>query len=300
MLNICIPVFNYNVNTLVKSLHEQCVNEKIEFRILIYEDGSDIEHTEINSPLSELTNVFYIIGGINKGRSAARNYLVSRVETGKILFIDCDSLIEDKNYIKNYISHFDKNIVCGGTIYKTSQKQAGHELRYKYGGNREMTSAEKRNSNPNKSFTTNNFLASRDIFDKLCFREFLQQYGHEDSLFGFELKKMNIEIFHIENPVIHNGIEPNEVFLEKTIEGLQNLIIIEKSKEIDSTFTKEIRIVNKYLKLKQLYLVWLPFKIYKIFKNNIYKHLLISKNPSLSLFDLYKFGYYCELKKDNK
>ncbi|HNQ69517.1 MAG TPA: glycosyltransferase [Bacteroidales bacterium] len=297
MLNICIPVYNYNVNSLVKSLHEQCLNENIEFKILVFEDGSDLEFVEINKSVSNFLEVSHLINTTNIGRSAARNYLISQTEKGKILFIDCDSIVPDKNYIRNYINNFDKQIVCGGTIYEASQKQAGHELRYKYGINREMIIAKQRNINPNKAFATNNFMAAKEIFDKVCFREFLQKYGHEDSLFGYELKNNQIEIFHIDNPVIHNGVETNDVFLQKTEDGLKNLIIIENSQEIDKVFTKEIRIVNTYLQLKKYALNWFPLFFYKIFKNNIKKHLLVSKNPSLYLFDLYKFGYYCELKK---
>ncbi|HOZ31050.1 MAG TPA: glycosyltransferase [Bacteroidales bacterium] len=300
MLNICIPAFNYDVSNLVKSLHEQCRDEKIEFSILIYEDGSDIVFVKLNKSLTSLPQVSHFVCEVNKGRSAARNFLISKTEVGKILFIDCDSIIPDKNYIKKYIEHFDKTIVCGGTIYQKSQKTTSHELRYKYGLKREMTSAYKRNISPNKSFATNNFLASKELFNEVSFRDFLKQYGHEDSLLGFELLKKDINIFHIDNPVIHNGIESNEVFLNKTNEGLKNLIIIEKSKDIDSSFTQEIRIVNNYLRLKKICLVWLPYLIFKIFKNNILKHLLVSKNPILRIFDLYKFGYYCELKKINK
>lgn len=296
MLNICIPVFNYDVYPLVKSLFEKCLNEKIDFRIIVYEDGSNSKFVEKNKRITEFPEVSHFINEVNSGRSAARNYLISKSESGKILFIDCDSALPDNNYIKNYILHFEKPIVCGGTIYKPSQKKTGHELRYKYGIHREMIPAKQRNINPNNAFATNNFLISKEIISEIKFREFLHKYGHEDSLFGHDLKEHNINIFHIDNPVIHEGIESNEIFLKKTEEGLENLIIIENSNEIDKSFTTEIRIVNTYLQLKKYCLAWLPQLLYKMFKNNIKKHLLASKNPSLYLFDLYKFGYYCKLK----
>ncbi|MDD3860912.1 MAG: glycosyltransferase [Bacteroidales bacterium] len=297
MLNICIPVFNYDINPFVKLLHEQCLTEKINFRIIVYEDGSNSNFVEKNKRITEFPEVSHFINRENRGRSAARNYLVSKVESGKILFIDCDSSLPDNNYIRNYLSNFDKPIVCGGTIYKASQKKNGHELRYKYGIHREMISAKQRNTNPNKAFATNNFMSSKEIFDKVVFREFLHKYGHEDSLFGYELKNNSIKIFHIDNPVIHEGIESNEIFLKKTEDGIENLIIIENSTEIDKSFTAEIRIVNIYKQLKKYFLIWLPQFFYKLFKNNIKKHLLVSKNPSLYLFDLYKIGYYCEIKR---
>jgi len=42
-LNICIPCFNHNVSKLVEELYTQCINENIEFQIIIFEDGSYAE-----------------------------------------------------------------------------------------------------------------------------------------------------------------------------------------------------------------------------------------------------------------
>ncbi len=298
MLNICIPVLNYDVNKLVDSLHQQCAEARIDFSIFVFEDGSDKKHIEINSKITQHSNVIHLISAANKGRSYARNYLADNAKLGKLLFIDCDSAILDNEYIKKYQDNFDKDIVCGGTLYLPEQKSKNIELRYKYGTKREMTSAAQRNKNPNTAFATNNFLISSEIFQKVRFQEFLRGYGHEDSLFGFELKTNSYIIHHIDNPVVHLGIEENAVFLEKTEQGIKNLIIIENNKHIDKTFTSDIRIIKSYKIFKKVFLSWLPELFFNIFKNIIKKHLLISSNPNLYLFDLYKIGYYCKLKRE--
>lgn len=297
MLNICIPVFNYDVNTLVNSLHKQCIEAGTDFNILIFEDGSDKEHIEINSKVKLLPDVKHLISEKNTGRSAARNFLADNALPGKILFMDCDSAIHDKNYIKNYLYNFDKEIVCGGTAYLPAQKKRASVLRYKYGIKREMTTAATRNKNPNKAFSTFNFMISKDIFKTVRFREFLHGYGHEDSLFGFELKTNSYNIHHIDNPVVHEGIEDNNIFLEKTEQGIRNLLIIENNKLINKDFTREIRIVKTYYKLRKLRLISIPYIFFRLFENIVKKHLLKSQNPCLYMFDLYKIGYYCKIKR---
>lgn len=298
LLNICIPVFNYDVNNLVFEIYRQCVLSEIKFRILVFEDGSKKSMTDINSGLIESCKIIHIVSKKNVGRSAARNILAENSDNGQIIFIDCDSAIPDKSYINRYLQNKDKKVVCGGTIYLPEQKTKDGSLRYKYGIKREMKTAAHRNHNSNAAFTTNNFMISKDIFNTVTFREFLKDYGHEDSLFGYELKKNNYTIFHIDNPVVHEGIEANNVFLTKTLAGLNNLVLIEKSGLADSEFTKDIKIVHTYIKIKKIGLHIFLFGFYSIFKNILEKHLLNSLNPKLSLFDLYKIGYYCKIKRN--
>lgn len=297
MLNICIPVYNYNVTCLVNTLLKQCAKAKTEFRIFVFEDGSAPEWCQQNISLQQLSEINYIVSEVNTGRSAARNFLADKALPGHILFIDCDSTVPTENYIENYLKHTDKDVVCGGTIYKPEQNVKNRTLRYKYGIKREMTSAATRNQNPNSSFATNNFMISTDVLKKVRFREFLKEYGHEDSLLGYELKLNFITISHIDNPVIHDGIEENEVYLKKIEKGIENLILIEKNNQIDSGFTSEIRVIRAYKKLKKIGILWIPCMFNNIFKNIVKEHLLKSNNPCLRLLDLYKICYYCKLKK---
>ena len=74
--------------------------------------------------------------------------------------------------------------------------------------------------------------------DKVKFDERITKYGHEDTLFGFELKKNNTQITHIDNPVINGNLETNEEFIEKTEEGLLNLLKIVEFLSFDKAFTE--------------------------------------------------------------
>ena len=49
-------------------------------------------------------------------------------------------------------------------------------------------------------------MISKTCFEQISFNEDLQGYGHEDTLFGYELDKKNIQIHHLDNPVL-NGLD---------------------------------------------------------------------------------------------
>ncbi|MDR2010739.1 MAG: glycosyltransferase [Bacteroidales bacterium] len=295
MLSICIPTYNYVVKDLIEDLIKQCEICNINFEIIIIEDGSNKEYYEQNKKnLLQKKNVYHIILPENIGRSATRNMLASKAKYEKILFIDCDSKLPDSQYIKNYIKNFNHNVVCGGTIYVKSQKTTDKILRYKYGVKREMIKASERNKNSNQSFATNNFLISKNIFQKIQFREFLKKYGHEDSLFGYELNINSYKIHHIDNPVIHVGLEDNKTFLKKTEDGISNLILIQKNDKIDIKFTDEIKLIKAQKKIDKLKINKLINNYFKKFKKKLINNLINTKNPSILLFDLYKLGYYNE------
>ena len=95
--------------------------------------------------------------------------------------LDCDILIYDNDFIKNYIPYFNtKTVVCGGVNYEKLNKK--NNLRFVYGINREVKKSKYRNRNPYRSFTAFNMLAPKKIFNKLSFYEDISSYGHEDTL----------------------------------------------------------------------------------------------------------------------
>jgi hypothetical protein len=136
---------------------------------------------------------------------------------------------------------------------------------------------------------TNNFLISRSILSQIRFDESLVQYGHEDTLFGFELKKRGIPVIHIQNPLIHTGLEITREFLRKTTEGIENLVILIAQGKIDREGFEDIRILRAYNKTKRFGLVNFYLKFYYQFERAIMKNLM-GTNPDLFYFDLYKLA----------
>lgn len=59
---------------------------------------------------------------------------------------------------------------------------------------------------------------------QLPFDESIVTYGFEDTLWANQLSKHNIKMLHIDNPIIHQGLEKNSVFLSKTKWAIENLV----------------------------------------------------------------------------
>jgi len=67
MLSILIPTFNYNIVKLVKDLHQQALEQYIDFEIIVMEDGSTQFLVE-NKEIEKFKNCKYIVLDNNIGR----------------------------------------------------------------------------------------------------------------------------------------------------------------------------------------------------------------------------------------
>lgn len=296
MLSILIPVFNFDVRNLIKELHYQAGYENIQFEIILLDDGSEEEYKSVNSGLGNLSNVLYREEPINLGRSKIRNKLATLATYENLLFMDCDSKITKSDYIKTYLGLANSHpVICGGTIYSNqSQIDTDQKLHWLHGLKREQWPAKVRNQEPNKSFHTNNFLISKQLLQSIGFNEKIIGYGHEDTLFGFELQKREMIIFHADNPVMHVGLESNEEFLRKTREGIKNLRRIIRFNNEEKKLEQEITILTYYNRLKLLRLTK-PIEFFYKRYEHILRRNLLGQKPNLLVFDLYKLGYLCSI-----
>lgn len=288
MLSILIPVYNYNVVDLVNSLHEQAVESLVDFEIIVMEDGS-VSFTDINKSIGNLNNCRHIQLPKNIGRSAIRNKLADEAKYDHLLFLDCDAGISNKYFIQKYLAFCHENcVVAGGRIYQ-EKIEPQFSLLSKYGRMRERN--ELHNIKKYKNFTSPNFLISKPVFNSIRFDESIKGYGHEDTVFGIMLKEKNIEVKYIDNPVVHIGIEDNVTFIAKTEKGINNLYTLYSSGKY-SSLASESKILSFYLKLKKYRLTFAVRGMHTAFKGLIRKNL-VSKDPSLFLYDVYKLGVLC-------
>jgi len=293
MLSILIPVYNFKISDLVHELHKQLIHNKVMSEIIVVDDASELHFLE-NQKLTELTLVKYERLFNNIGRSAIRNYLASKAKYEFLLFIDCDAQSNSSDFIERYLKLINLNteVICGGVCYEAIPPiEEKFYLRWYYGIHREAREALVRTKNPYKSFSSFNFLIKANTFNKLQFDTQLKGYGHEDTLLGLEMEKCRIHILHINNSLLHIGLDETDVFLRKTEESVQNLIrLTEKHKE-SKRLTKEIKILRRVQFINWLHLGWLYGNIYKLFKSRILKNLK-SRKPSLFCFDLYKLQFF--------
>lgn len=67
MISICIPVYNYNVSTLVEGLKRAVAFSKVPAEIIIYEDGSETLNPEFENDDTSSIIVRQYTGETNKG-----------------------------------------------------------------------------------------------------------------------------------------------------------------------------------------------------------------------------------------
>jgi len=294
MLSILIPIYNFDVRSFVKELHLQGEDANIVFEIILVDDASNTNFREFNQELENLEFVKYIQLEDNIGRSKIRNLLAEKAKYEYLLFADCDSEITNSNFISKYIKNCKaEKIICGGRVYKeVFPKENILFLRWFYGTKRETLKAIDRNKFPSKSFMTNNYVISKSIHNLIKFDEEISQYGHEDTLFGIELKRKNIEIQHIDNPLIHIGLEYCHDFVLKTKKGIDNLVYITNNYNYPELF-EDIKLLKFYKKTAKLSFL---FKLFYMLCNKYIEKKLCGNRPSLKLFDLYKLSYLHTIK----
>ena len=283
MLSILIPTYNFDVRPLVEGLSQQLESFEIEGEILVVDDCSKDKWKDINQGVKNSTFVNYEKLKNNLGRSQIRNYLAHKAKFDYLLFLDCDMKIVEPNFLKNYYQNLStENVLIGGISYQKDKPKEEFILHWKVGKEREVKTSEVRQNAPYQSFLSSNFLIPKSIFDKIKFDESITQYGHEDTLFGLELKEFNIPIKHIDNPIEHAGLEPNSVFISKTEKAIENLASLFKEEKIEPT-----KLIATYLKINKLGMSGIVFYFLKSFNEVLIKNLK-SPNPSLLYFDFYK------------
>jgi glycosyltransferase involved in cell wall biosynthesis len=292
VLSILIPVFNYDCNELIFDLHKQCVECKAEFEIVVMDDASDEKYKNALSKLGLLSNFRIIYKEKNLGRNKIRHALADEAKFDYLLFSDCDNEIIENDFVKKYIDSIKNNaVIIGGRVYSDEKPERRKILHWTYGKKREQKSAAERNRFPYQSFMTNNFLIRKNIFLDLENQADISGYGHEDTLMGIQLQMQNISVNHIDNPLLHAGLEDADVFLEKSKNAILNL-----QRLYQSTYKKQleesVKLVRYYSFLKK-YKMLLGIKSVDVFKKNILNNLTSSK-PSLQLFDVLKLYWFAE------
>lgn len=293
MLSICIPVFNWDMTQLVHALHKQADELDVPAEIVLLDDGSRLRIKEANRPLAGLPRVYYEELKQNVGRSRIRNLLFAKASYRYLLILDCDTMVMDHDYLNNYLAMARSGIVvCGGRVYGDKPRNKKELLHWLVGSHREVNHAEHRQENPYHDFITGNFMIDRQVFEKIRFHESLSGYGHEDTLFGYELFNRKIPVHHIDNPLVHMGLENTDEFLNKTREGLRNLLKTHALVNEDPEYANMVKILRLYLRFKRYGISNLLGKLSGKLQKPMEKHLAGS-HPSLFVFDLYKLCILC-------
>lgn len=294
MLSILIPTYNYDVTRLVTELHRQALNTYVDFEILVMEDGST-QFLEENKAISNLQFCHYTALSHNIGRSAIRNRLADEARYGHLLFIDCDAEVHTSHFVEKYLAFCrEEVVVIGGTAYEPENNDPDFSLRLKYGRMREAKPAQDREQAGKYShFSSFNFLISKSIFNQIRFDESIRGYGHEDTLFGHQIAELHCEVHHIDNDLIHKGLDDNILFIHKTEEGTKNLYLLHKSNKYPF-LANQSKLLRTFINLDRKNLSPLLAKLFDVLQTCMQKQLC-SRRPSLKIYDLYKLLFLAKI-----
>lgn len=299
MVSLLIPVYNYDIVALVYYM-KNGIKKVPEFcEIIIGDDGSSPEFKKKYSSLVT-DNIKLISSEKNIGRAAIKNRLASEAKGDHLLFIDADTMVAGtaEAYLKKWIKHLPKaKVICGGVLYHEGQPSDPDKLlRWRYGRKKEQRKASERNKNPHANFSTFNVIFEKTVFSKIRFNEELRQYGHEDTLMGYQLKKAGIDVLHIDNGLVHEGLETNREYLNKTKAGIENLSKLYSIVTDRSTFSSTVRLLSNYNIIELLRFNRILAGIFIRYRERM-EIRLDSADASLKLFSLYKICMFCTFRE---
>lgn len=293
MLSILIPTYNYNVFPLVLELHEQCKRCEIEFEIIVLDDCSYEIYQTQNKAIISISNCFYEVNSKNLGRTKTRQILAEKAQFNWVLFLDSDVIPAKKAFIRNYIGCFKERqtVFFGGYKYENELSDLSKTLRYNYGKEREEQTFEIRKANPYQFVLSGNLLIQKETFLDLNFNEDEKFYGM-DIFFAYQLYIQKIKVEQIDNPIIHLGLESNEVFFKKSLQSVESRRqLLADKPEIDK-LNSLLGYYNTIRKYKLTSLVKFFFNL----SEKYLKRAVLREKPNLFCFDLYRLGYICSIK----
>lgn len=299
MLSILIPNYNYDCSELLYTLAEQCLalrqaaggaDGPFDYEVIVGDDGS----TDVKS-LCAVRDTAAHVGAqllelpVNGGRARMRNALMEAARMPYLLILDSDMLPRTSDFVRDIWAERHKaDVVCARLVNPLGEPE-GSELRCRYEKATEpKRTAEYRNARPFSSVATYCLLMRRAALGDLRFDECCTEYGYEDVLFGQELRRRYISIYHTDVPILHTGIDSNESFLKKTEAAMRTLTTI--APKLDELPGAALY----YNELKKKGMDWLPSVAYRLF-GGMMRGNLLGRHPSLKIFHLYKLCYFAYL-----
>ncbi len=227
--SILIPVYNWDVRSLLQNLHGQCLelDEQRGIEIIVIDDGSN-EKFDTASLAEQLSLVIYEEFSVNRGRVAVRNALLDKAKGEYVLFCDADMLPDHDDFMQVYFDQAKAGceIVCGGISYLQSRAGDVDCSFYLYKSKKtEALSAVDRNVTPWRYLFTSNTMLRRDILDSIRFDSRFEGYGFEDIEWAIRLSEAYI-IKHVDNTCSHMGVLTKQQVYTNMRDSINNYVLL--------------------------------------------------------------------------
>lgn len=291
-LSILIPVYNDDCTCLATVLSRQAeAIDGLTYEILAADDCSpDREAIASNHTINELPHGRYIERTQNVGSAANRNMLARESQYEWLLFVDCDVDVTDDDFLLHYLTDDDADVIMGGIAIGGDEQALRTNLRYRYEKRSEpMHTAIERGKRPYQSFRSCNFMIRRETLLNCPFDERFKKSGYEDVLLGKQLKAAHAMMRHIDNPVVMTHYEQNPDYLNKVEHSLHTLHTFRT--DLKGYSRLQTTVDGIHLGVVRRLLVF----CFQLF-GPLVRRRLCGRHPSLQLFQLYRLGYFLELK----
>ncbi len=292
-LSIIIPTFNDLSLPLAEALAGQAGRiEGLQWELLVGDDGSTDKHiVEQNRAINGLKNCRYLERQQNAGRAAIRNYLAREAQGEWLLCIDGDARIDEKDYLAKMLAARQNYDVCYGGYAMMPGPEGNLRWQYERAAAADHT-VEQRQRRPYAAFNISNLLIRRRLLLQYPLDERITRYGFEDVALGRALQQAGIAVGHIAAPVAYYDYETNAHFLKKTEDSLSTLW------EHRDTLQGYSRLLDTALRMPAP-LRAVARAAFDGTKVSIRRNLL-SDEPSVRLFNLYKLGHLLQLMHKDK
>ncbi len=230
----------------------------------------------------------------NIGRAYVLNHLAKLASYPYLIIIDSDARLQNEGFIARYVrSAADSDVVCGGITTRVEDLRKDNRLRYLYESAATTgRSLEYRTKHPYDKFSTFNLLISRELFNSIGFDSHCYQYGYEDTVLGIDLMRKGVHVLHIDNPLVHTGIDSNESFLSKTEKALEVLV------GLDERYQTAIQVSHCAIALRNKHMLWVMRLWHQVFGR--LERWTLLKAPCLFVLKVYKLGLFSVLLAENK
>lgn len=294
LISFIIPTFNYDCSALVAGLQAQAAAFAAEtggsfaYEILVGDDGSTDEAAlAANRAVNSLPCCRCEERGVNVGRAYLRNWLIDAARYDHIVMLDADAALCTPDFVARYWQARDAaDVVYGSLRNPAGPCPRGCELRYRCEHHAERwRKAHQGGNSPYLWLSTFNMMLNRPRLGGLRFDARCKEYGYEDMLFGLTLYQRGLTVKHIDNPLIHTGIDTNVSYLKKTETAMRTLHGLEG-------------LMQEYAGTSRLYNSFRLFRLDGLFRcgfrllRPLVRRNLLGHHPSVNLFQLYKVGYY--------
>lgn len=290
MISICIPTYNDNPTALIDRLLKEIDLLDIKSEIILYDDCS-------TTPISiNVERVQLIKGAKNQGSIHARKQLALVARYEHLLFMDADVMPKSVAFLSSYIEciNNDYQIVFGGISYQENQPKSDGILRWTYGHKRESKSVKDREQQAYKNIISMGFMIRKNIMQDLCSDLEKTGYGG-DIIFSSLINQRDIDVLHIDNPVVHLGLETASDFIKKSLRAIDTTYVA----TLEGITPEDFRPVQRtYVRISTYHLQHIIYRILGCIRPLLLANLK-SKRPRIICLDFIKLHRYLYIQAGN-